>query len=150
MSFIQQNPLQGRDSGPDFSKFIDQIDNRNRRIAEKIPNWVKTGVKLYGENEESFSDFLEGMADIVRYNGYQNDYYFDLFLKTASSLKEGKNEDIPLEGLQELDFTGIFHVKLYFQQIHKEVPSIIGNLFQEKRTEEQLPEKNAPVKEIKL
>ena len=75
---------------------------------------------------------------------------FDLFLKTASSLKEGKNEDIPLEGLQELDFTGIFNVKLYFQQINKEVPSVIDNLFQEKRVEDQSSEEKVPVKEIKL
>lgn len=150
MSFISQRPLRGRDTGPDFSKFIDQIDNRNKKIADKIPNWVKTGVNLYGDNEESFSNFLEAMADIVRYNGYKSDYYFDLFLKTASSLKEGKNEDIPLEGLQELDFTGIFHVKLYFQQINKEVPSVIDNLFQEKSVEDQSSEEKASVKEIKL
>lgn len=150
MSFISQRPLQGRDTGPDFSKFIDQIDNRNKKIADKILNWVKTGVNLYGDNEESFSNFLEAMADIVRYNGYKSDYYFDLFLKTASSLKEGKTEDIPLGELQELDFTGIFHVELYFQYINKEVPNVIDNLFQEKWVEDQASEKKVPVKEIKL
>ena len=107
MSFIRERPLQGCDTGPDFSGFLNQIYDRNKKIGDKIPNWVKTGVKIYGDNEEVFSTFLDVMANIVRYNVYQEDYYFDLFLETASCLKEEKCEDIPLEGLQTLDFTGI-------------------------------------------
>lgn len=150
MSFIPQRPIQEKDTGPDFSKFIDQIDNRNRKIAEKIPSWVKTGVKIYGDNEEVFSTFLDVMANIVRYNVYQEDYYFDLFLETASCLKEEKCEDIPLKGLQSLDFTGIFYVHFYFQWIEKQVPEVIDNLYQEKSAEEQAKRKEVLVKENKL
>lgn len=140
MSFIPQRPIQEKDTGPDFSKFISRISDRNKKIGDKIPNWVKTGITLYGDNEEVFSTFLEAMADIVKYNGYQNDHYFDLFLETSSCLKKEKCEDIPLEGLQELDFTGIFHVYSYFQWIEKQVPEVIDNLFQEKRAEEKAKE----------
>lgn len=148
MSFIRQRPFQEKNTGPDFSKFIDQINARNKRIADKIPNWVKAGVALYGNSEDVFSNFLEEMANVVRYSGYQEDYYFDLFLQTASGLKEEKSEDIPLEELQELDFTGIFRVQFYFQCINKEVPSVISSLFQEKSAKNS--EEKAVVKEIKL
>lgn len=150
MSFIRERPLQGCDTGPDFSGFLNQIYDRNKKIGDKIPNWVKTGVKIYGDNEEVFSTFLDVMANIVGYNVYQEDYYFDLFLETASCLKEEKCEDIPLEGLQTLDFTGIFYVHFYFQWIEKQVPEVIDNLYQEKSAEEQAKGKEVLVKENKL
>lgn len=150
MSFSQR-PLQGRDDGFDFSKYFDQAYERRANVVSKIPNWVQTGIKLYyGRDDEAFSTFLADMTDIVKYDIFQGDHYFDLFLETASCLKEGKTDEVPLDDLQNLDFTGMFYVHFYFRHIDREVPEFIDNLFQEKRAEAEAEREKPTVKEIQF
>ena len=78
------------------------------------------------------------------------DYYFDLFLETDSCLTEGKSSDVPLDALQNLDFTGIFHVKCYFQWIDKHVPDVINHLYLEKQAEDKAARESSAIKEIEF
>ena len=80
MTFTQR-PLQEQDDYLDFSKMIERAYQKRERVANKIPGWVKTGIRLYHEREDdSFSTFLTVMADIIKYDFHQTDYYFDSFL----------------------------------------------------------------------
>lgn len=150
MTFTQR-PLQDQDDYPDFSKMIERTYQKRERVANKIPGWVKTGIRLYHEREDdSFSTFLTVIADIIKYDFHQTDYYFDLFLETDSCLTEGKSSDVPLDALQNLDFTGIFHVKCYFQWIDKHVPDVINHLYLEKQAEDKAARESSAIKEIEF
>lgn len=73
MTFTQR-PLQEQDDYLDFSKMIEQAYQKRERVANKIPGWVKTGIRLYHEREDdSFSTFLTVMADIIKYDFHQTD-----------------------------------------------------------------------------